>query len=150
MIKYKQQLFFVVLLCLVLLFFESIIKYYYILNKIPETGFYLLGNFLQINYTMNFNLAFGLPVPQGVTIFIVLILLIFLSLLWTWHFLLREINKLLGLSLVIVGALSNLMDRLIVGHVIDYLNIWIWPVFNLADIMIVVGVIIYLIFNYKK
>ena len=56
--------------------------------------------------------------------------------------------SLLGLSLIILGALSNLLDRLIFGYVIDYINIFIWPVFNLADAMIVVGIIFYIIDKY--
>lgn len=43
-------------------------------------------------------------------------------------------------SLIVVGAISNIMDRLLYGAVIDFINIQILPVFNLSDSMIVIGV----------
>lgn len=44
-----------------------------------------------------------------------------------------------GLSLVVGGALGNLVDRLRFGQVVDYLDFRVWPVFNLADTAIVIG-----------
>ncbi len=45
-----------------------------------------------------------------------------------------------GLWVVLLGALSNLYDRLAYGYVIDYLNLTFFTVFNLADVLITVGV----------
>lgn len=57
----------------------------------------------------------------------------------------------IGEVLVISGALSNLIDRIAYGGVIDFIhfsiNGWSWPIFNLADVWIVCGVIIMLILN---
>ncbi len=44
-----------------------------------------------------------------------------------------------GLILIAGGALGNLIDRLRFGHVIDFLDFRVWPVFNLADTAIVLG-----------
>lgn len=44
-----------------------------------------------------------------------------------------------GLSLVLAGALGNLIDRLVLGYVVDFLDFRVWPVFNLADSAICVG-----------
>ena len=51
-----------------------------------------------------------------------------------------------GYALIVAGALSNLYDRLVFGYVIDwaYLGRW-WPVINIADVMIGVGVIVLLV-----
>lgn len=43
------------------------------------------------------------------------------------------------LSLILAGALGNLIDRLRLGYVIDFLNFYIWPVFNIADSAITMG-----------
>ncbi len=45
-----------------------------------------------------------------------------------------------GLGLVIGGSVSNLADRVRLGHVTDFLDLEFWPSFNLADTFIVVGV----------
>lgn len=45
-----------------------------------------------------------------------------------------------ALGLVIGGSLSNLIDRVRLGHVTDFLDLSYWPAFNLADTFIVVGV----------
>jgi signal peptidase II len=52
-------------------------------------------------------------------------------------------SEALGYSLILGGAVGNLLDRALRGHVIDYLDFywqsWHWPAFNLADISIVGG-----------
>lgn len=56
----------------------------------------------------------------------------------------------ISFSLIIAGAISNFLDRLINGYVVDYISLpsilAFWPKFNLADIFIVVGVVIYIFF----
>ncbi len=48
----------------------------------------------------------------------------------------------LSLSLILAGALGNLIDRLVFGSVIDFLDFRVWPVFNIADSAITVGAIL--------
>jgi len=136
-------------LCFSLLILESLIKYY-LLNKVPKEGFYFFSKFAQIIYTPNQNIAFSLPLPQILTIIIVIVILAVLSYLWWLSLLKSNLWKLTAISLIILGALSNLIDRLLFGYVIDYIKIWIWPVFNLADAMIVAGVFIYILSEFKK
>lgn len=57
--------------------------------------------------------------------------------------------KFLGLILVLSGAISNIIDRLNFGCVIDFIDLKIWPIFNPADIFITMGVIILIIQNTK-
>lgn len=59
----------------------------------------------------------------------------------------------LALYLILSGAVSNIIDRLYFGCVIDFINIPFWPaIFNLADVFIVIGAMILLvkIFRIKK
>ncbi len=41
--------------------------------------------------------------------------------------------------MVVGGAAGNLIDRIRLGHVIDFIDVHIWPVFNVADIAVCVG-----------
>jgi signal peptidase II len=43
-------------------------------------------------------------------------------------------------ALILSGGVSNFVDRIVYGHVVDYVDIGFWPVFNVADAMIVVGI----------
>lgn len=66
--------------------------------------------------------------------------------LTVWLFQLRSGQKwtAAALSLLIGGALGNLVDRLVFGHVIDFIDVfygrWHWPAFNVADSAIFIGV----------
>lgn len=125
---------------------ESIIKYS-LINKIPPEGFYLVPKILQIIYSPNFNIAFSLPLPKVIILGLIVCALIFLSYIWWLNFIKQNFGLFLASSLLIIGAFSNFIDRLILGYVVDYINIFIWPVFNLADCLIVSGICIYIFFE---
>lgn len=57
-----------------------------------------------------------------------------------------------GFSLIIFGGLSNFLDRIIFGYVIDWLRVFFLPIsiFNIADIMIIGGIIILIVKFIKK
>ena len=55
-----------------------------------------------------------------------------------------------GFACMIGGALGNLTDRLVRGYVVDFLELWRLPVFNLADLSIVVGMLLIVIDLYRK
>ena len=48
----------------------------------------------------------------------------------------------LALGLILAGAMGNLIDRLFFGYVIDFLDLRVWPVFNIADSAITIGAIL--------
>lgn len=70
-------------------------------------------------------------------------------LIWLWRLPHRARLLPTALSLVIGGAIGNLIDRIRFGYVIDFIDVhyadWHWPAFNLADSAIVIGVILLLI-----
>ncbi|MBN2457879.1 signal peptidase II [Candidatus Woesearchaeota archaeon] len=47
----------------------------------------------------------------------------------------------LPLAMIISGAAGNLIDRILIGHVVDFISVWIWPVFNVADSAVSIGAI---------
>lgn len=59
-----------------------------------------------------------------------------------------------GLALILGGALGNLIDRLLYGYVIDFLDVyyktWHWPAFNIADSAITIGVLILLLDSFRQ
>jgi signal peptidase II len=47
-----------------------------------------------------------------------------------------------GFALVVAGAAGNVIDRVMRGYVIDFIHVRLWPVFNVADVLIVAGAIL--------
>lgn len=100
---------------------------------------------LSFNYTTNSGGAFGLGrsapwVFAGATV-LVSVVIVFVS------FRLDRRPLALALGLILGGALGNLTDRILngpglSGSVIDFIDLQVWPVFNLADASIVVGAIL--------
>lgn len=98
------------------------------------------GNWLEFSYSQNPGIAFGLPL-HGWPLLVINILLILALIVYALHSLdFRATSAKLATGLVLGGALGNLYDRLALGAVRDFLRIGIWPMFNLADTAIVVGV----------
>lgn len=95
---------------------------------------------LELHHVQNSGIAFGLF--QGATP----IVIVLTSLVVVWLLLVfarsgaRHPVMPVGLGLVIGGSVSNLADRVRLGHVTDFLDVEYWPAFNLADTFIVVGV----------
>ncbi len=50
-----------------------------------------------------------------------------------------------GFALVVAGALGNALDRVARGHVVDFIHVRFWPVFNVADVLVVAGGIVLLL-----
>jgi signal peptidase II len=55
----------------------------------------------------------------------------------------------IAVALIFAGACGNIVDRLVHGYVIDFISVWIWPVFNLADAFLTVGIFLILLFYAK-
>ncbi len=100
----------------------------------------VLPSVFHLTYIMNPGAAFGILPNQNV-LFITTAVLLITGALVGYRKLPPGRNILrIGLALVLGGALGNLLDRLRFGKVVDFLDFRIWPVFNLADTAIFIGV----------
>lgn len=118
----------------------------YLVEKYLQSPYPIFGNFFELEYSQNTGIAFGLPIPQIILIPVAFILMIFI-----FFFAKKELNlekniSKTAIALILGGALGNLIDRLVYGYVIDFIAVWEWPNFNLADIYISVGVLLILVF----
>lgn len=108
-----------------------------------------ISPFVRIILHENTGIAFSIPLPQTV-IFLLILLLIFFG----GRYLLKELDltkplSVFTLTLIIGGTLGNLLDRFRFGYVIDFISVWKFPVFNVADAAITIGIITLTLFYGK-
>ncbi len=110
----------------------------------------VIQNFFHFTYITNDGMAFGINFPFGYYIFTSVSILLTLFLFWyLWSVRTHSIVIRLGISFIIAGAIGNLIDRIFLGAVIDFLDFMIgnfhWYVFNLADSYVTVGMVLVLV-----
>jgi len=97
----------------------------------------------------NSGIAFSIPIPAYISITIAIFLVI-AGVFAAYKFLdLSKNLAIFAVSITLGGALGNIIDRTISGQVIDFISIWIWPVFNLADSFITAGILVIIVFYDK-
>ncbi len=118
-------------------------------RSIPEHSVIpVLPRIFNLTHVKNAGAAFGLfsdsPAPWKTAMLVVVsaaLLMTVVAIVWRNRRLQWEAG--VGLALILGGALSNLVDRIRVGRVVDFLDVYFhsyhWPAFNLADSAIVVG-----------
>jgi signal peptidase II len=147
-IRYCYKILFLNLFVLILFLLDQITKRLAI-KKLPEEGVFIISDFLKIKLFKNYNLAFGVPLNKIVIIILILLILAVIFYLLIKNYYQQNLFNIFYLSLIIAGAISNLADRFIWGYVIDFINLSILPIFNLADLLIVFGVGFWLIKTIK-
>ncbi len=115
-----------------------------------------INRFLSFEVGFNRGITWGMFYSQSTMQFICITLLIFAitcALIWYAWDRAKEGHSIFGELLVISGSLSNILDRIIFGGVVDFIEFsykgYIWPSFNIADSCIVLGVGIMLIEQLK-
>ena len=117
------------------------------IRSYPERQTIFEFGFFQLTRIHNTGAAFGLFQGHSFALSIVasvgiaVILLYALFIYRRFPILENRLGR-LALGLILGGAVGNLIDRLSLGYVIDFIDIGVWPTFNIADSAVTVGVII--------
>jgi signal peptidase II len=122
-------------------------------NYLTQHGESQLAPFLNLVLVHNTGAAFGFLSGAGGwqnLFFIVVAVAASIFILWMyWRLSAQDRVLAIGLMLVLGGALGNLLDRLIHGYVIDFIDVyyktWHWPAFNVADSAITIGAVLLVI-----
>lgn len=138
----KEDIFKITIIVFVL---DQLIKYY--VNRFMEqnTGITVIPNFFSILYIRNRGAAFS--ILENNTILLIVISVVFLVILDRYIKKEKSFTKLsiISLGMIMGGIFGNLMDRIIYHSVIDYLSFGSFPIFNLADACICIGVTLLII-----
>lgn len=141
----------IIILALIILISLDLITKNWAVNHLKTSyGFDVIEDFWRFDYVENHNIAFGIgtklpesikqPIILSTNILALVFLLIFM----------RQAPKspllYISATVIIAGALGNLIDRLHNGYVVDFIHWYYksfhWPVFNLADAYVTIGMIL--------
>lgn len=134
--------------------FFTIVPFVFILDQITKylvySNMYLgesipQNTFIKITYARNTGAAFSLFTSYGnilsyLSIMVAVFFIIYFIFIEKPKFIMR-----IFISLIVAGALGNIVDRLRFGYVNDLIDVGFWPIFNIADSSISIAITIYII-----
>ncbi len=129
----------VVILSIFIFFLDQLSKYLIRNQLSPGESIPIIKNYFQLTYVQNRGAAFGIFPGKRIFLVVAAIFLTFV-LIYIYHSLIGKtlIHK-IAFALIFGGNFGNLYDRISVGFVTDFLDFKFWPVFNLADTALVIG-----------
>jgi signal peptidase II len=121
---------------------DRVSKLFFLSNPAETFGSDFLFGIVSFHLTLNPGIAFGLPLPRIIILFIsaVVIIAMIFYMMRT-----RLFVTTLGSALIVFGAASNFFDRIFYHEVIDYIDVRWFTVLNLADVIISIGAIVIII-----
>lgn len=131
---------------LLLVVIDQIVKILVINKMALQQSIIVINNFFNITYVRNTGAAWS--ILSGNVLLLIMISVIALGVIYYYLIKDKELNKIdiISYSMLIGGIIGNLIDRVVHGYVIDYLDFKIFnynfPIFNIADTLIVISIII--------
>lgn len=143
-----------IIISIILLCIDQISKLL-VVNLLTKTdSITIIKNFFYLTYINNDGAAFSILVGKRIFLILIAVLVIVMLIRYIKKNNIQNKLELVSLALIIGGSLGNLMDRVIRGYVIDFLDFKIFnynfPIFNLADTFIVIGVFLLLLKEIRK
>jgi signal peptidase II len=108
----------------------------------PGESFAVIHKVFHFSLVYNTGIAFGLFKDNGFVYLVVPVIAIVLLVYNVYYYhKFGELDRwyIVAFSLILGGAIGNLIDRICYGHVIDFIDFRVWPVFNIADSAITIG-----------
>lgn len=125
-------------------------KYLVSKNMVEGDSIPLIPNIFHLTYVLNPGAAFGMLAHRTPLFIIFSLVALGLVVFFYKKIVSQPFWIKLSLAFQLSGALGNLLDRVRTGYVVDFFDFKVWPVFNIADMAIVSGVIIFfwqIVFN---
>ena len=107
----------------------------------PQGSVSIIGDVLRLTFVTNTGVAFGMLTGIPYVLMVPIVILIGVIIFYLVKTLGQSFLLTLALSLELGGALGNLIDRVRLGYVVDFVKFPYWPAFNVADSCVVIGAI---------
>ncbi len=127
--------------------FDRLTKLFFTSLLAPSESLPVIKNFFHFSLVHNTGIAFGLFRDNGFVFLVIPVIAIGLLIYNVYYYhKFGELDRwyIVAFSLILGGAIGNLVDRIFLGYVIDFIDFRIWPVFNIADSAITIGAFIIL------
>ena len=145
------------ILSLLLVMLDQVTKLL-IYGYIKPNNSIIINDFFSLTHVHNYGAAFSFLADQsgwqryflsGLSAIASIAIMI-----WMRRVAVNQVLKLSALSILLAGAVGNLIDRFFLGFVIDFIDFhyqtFYWPIFNVADILISIGVVLLIFSDLKK
>jgi signal peptidase II len=137
-------------IALIIILVDQITKFLIKSNFQLNQTFPIIKDIFHLTYIQNFGAGFGiLQQQQWILIFISIIVV---GVIFYYFDRVKEKEKLLQILIgfILGGTIGNLIDRIAYGFVIDFIDFRIWPIFNVADSFVTIGVIGLIVYLWNK
>lgn len=132
---------------LLLIILDQASKYYAI--DFFQEPYFIFGHWFRFIYAENTGVAWSIPIPQLLLFILIPLIIIIGGALAFQYFDLKKYWVRLVCSFMLAGAISNYIDRLFHGFVVDFIAVGSFPIFNLADVYITCSALLIAIFYVK-
>jgi signal peptidase II len=143
----KRNLWLLMTIAAVIVVVDFVSKQWVMAHLPYERPVDLLGPYLRLTYTRNSGVAFGLGQGTNFPYYIFSIIAAVAIVAMFLRSRVPSVGRQIALALILGGALGNLVDRVRFGEVVDFIQVgtdrWYWPVFNVADSAVTVGVLLF-------
>jgi len=136
------------LLTIVVILIDQISKFF-VIKFLYHSQIEIIPNIFSLTYVENPGTAWGLFAEFNAIIQVILPIVI-LGILIYFSYTSKSKSDIVFSTFILGGAIGNYIDRMMRGYVIDFLDFKVWPVFNFADVMIVIGCILMCINIFRK
>lgn len=101
----------------------------------------VFGGLFYLKHVRNYGIAFGVASGLGGVLLFICIVSLVVFLIFAGRLACRHPAGVFAIGLVLGGGLGNTIDRVFRGSVVDFIDLRIWPIFNVADVAITVGIV---------
>lgn len=119
----------------------------------PKAQFHrydVIGTFAGFQYLENRGAAFGILPEQTELLTVIAIVIVVFALGVMWKEARTNVFAGAAIGLIVGGALGNIVDRIRLGYVVDFIAVGAYPKFNLADSMVTIGVVLLLWASFRE
>ena len=151
--RYIRGVEMMIILIIMVLGIDIISKLIVANNFFPNQSTVIIKNFLSITYVKNTGAAWSILEDKSYLVLFISGVIIIGLILYIYKNKPDKIEEKIAYSMIIGGAISNFIDRIFNGYVVDFIDIYLfgydYPIFNFADCFIFIGVLLLIIYTWR-